>query len=187
MGTNPSNPQPSGMFSGPPAERRFPTTAVTIAGVGVVILLGLLMWMKARGPAVPGPASASAVGTNTLQPLDPKASTIGFTDIAMSESTSLSGGKDMYIDGHVSNHGQAPVTGITVQVVFRNDEAMPPQIETLPVSLIRTHQPYVDTEPISAEPLGPGAEREFRLTFENIGSNWNQQTPEILVIRVQSP
>jgi len=187
MGTNPSNPQPSDMFSGPPAERRFPTTAVTIAGVGVVILLGFLLLMKARGPADAGPTSASAVHTNTLQPLDPKASTIGFTDIAMSESTSLSGGKDMYIDGHVSNHGQTPVTGITVQVIFRNDEAMPPQIETLPVSLIRTHQPYVDTEPISTDPLGPGAEREFRLTFENIASNWNQQTPEIHVIRVLNP
>jgi hypothetical protein len=187
MGTNPSNPQPSGIFSGPPAERRFPTTALTIAGGGAVLLLGLLLIMKAHRPADAGPASASAVRTNTLQPLDPKASTIGFTDIAMSESTSLSGGKDMYIDGHVSNHGQTSVTGITVQVLFRNDEVMPPQIETLPVSLIRTHQPYVDTEPISSDPLGPGAEREFRLTFENIASNWNQQTPEILVIRVQTP
>lgn len=186
MGTNPSNPQPSGIFSGPPAERRFPTTAVWIAGVGVVVLIAGFLLLKMHGGPDKGLASAPAATINTVQPLDPQASSLGISDIVMSESTSLSGGKDTYIDGHITNHGQAPVTGITVQVLFKNDEAMPPQVETLPLSLIRTHVPYVDTEPISADPLAPGAEREFRLIFENIGSNWNQTLPEIHIIRVQT-
>ena len=41
------------------------------------------------------------------------------------------------------------MTGITVQVIFRNDEAMPPQVETLPLTLIRTREPYIDTQPVS--------------------------------------
>ena len=55
----------------------------------------------------------------------------------------------------------------------------------MPVTLIRTHEPYVDTEPMSAEPIKPGQTREFRLIFENIGANWNQQLPQIRVIRVE--
>jgi hypothetical protein len=164
------------MFSEPPVERGFPTTAVAIASVALIILAGVLLLLDRRKPEA----------TNRILPLAAYASSLGFADIVMSESTSLSGGKSTYIDGHVTNHGQSSVTGITVQVLFRNDEAMPPEVETVPVSLIRTHEPYVDTQPVSADPLAPGAEREFRLIFENINSNWNQALPEIHAISVQT-
>jgi len=62
--------------------------------------------------------------------------------------------------------------------------ALPPQIETLPLALIRTHEPYVDTQLVSAAPIAPGDDREFRLIFEDINSNWNQQLPEIHVVHV---
>ncbi len=104
----------------------------------------------------------------------------------MSESESLSGGKSTYIDGFLKNTGAKTVTGATVQVLFANDMALPPQVETLPLALIRTHQPYVDTQPVSAAPIAPGDEREFRLIFENISSNWNQQLPEIHVTQVST-
>jgi hypothetical protein len=71
-------------------------------------------------------------------------------------------------------------------VLFRNEEAMPPQIETLPMALIRTREPYIDTQPIGAAPLRPGDERDFRLIFESIPSNWNNQMPEIRVIEVDT-
>jgi hypothetical protein len=87
------------------------------------------------------------------------------------------------VDGHIKNIGGETVTAVTVQVLFANDEAMPPQIETVPLSLIRTREPYVDTQSVSAAPLKPGDEREFRLIFESIPSNWNTQMPEIRVIR----
>ncbi len=102
----------------------------------------------------------------------------------MSESTSLSGGKSTFVDGHIRNAGTKTVTAATVQVFFRNEEGMPPAIETLPISLVRTREPYVDTQPISAAPLKPGEDREFRLIFETIPANWNVQLPEIHIIRV---
>jgi len=71
-----------------------------------------------------------------------------------------------------------------VQVLFHNEMAMPPQIETVPLALIRTHEPYVDTEPVSAAPLKPGDEQEFRLIFETLPTNWNMQMPEIHIVRV---
>jgi hypothetical protein len=104
----------------------------------------------------------------------------------MSESTSLSGGKSTFIDGQIKNTGNQTVTGITVQVIFRNNEAMPPQIETLPLSLIRTREPYVDTQPVSAAPLKPDDERDFRLIFESLPANWNMQMPEIRIIQVDT-
>ena len=86
----------------------------------------------------------------------------------------------------IKNTGDQTVSGVTVQVLFRNDEAMPPQMETVPLSLIRTREPYVDTQPVSAAPLKPGDEREFRLIFESIPGNWNMQMPEIHVMRVDT-
>ncbi len=104
----------------------------------------------------------------------------------MSESTLLSGGKSTFLDGRVRNTGPRTVTGATLQVLFGNDEALPPQVETVPLTLIRTHNPYVDTQPLASSPLQPGGEREFRLIFENIGSNWNQTLPEIHIVRVST-
>ena len=165
--------QPSGMFSEPPRERSFPTTAVAIAAVAVVILVSVLVMLDHRRSAAPAP--------NTVQPLAAYASSLVVSNIQMSESTSISGGKSTYIDGHIANHGSLTVTGITVQVLFANDTGMPPQIETVPLLLIRTREPYVDTEPVSAAPLASGAEADFRLIFEGINENWNQQTPVIHV------
>ncbi len=71
----------------------------------------------------------------------------------MSESENISGGKYTYIDGHIKNIGAQTVTGVTVQVLFANDVALPPQVETQPLALIRTHDPYIDTQMVSASPL----------------------------------
>ncbi|MDQ2925394.1 MAG: DUF2393 domain-containing protein [Acidobacteriota bacterium] len=171
MSATPSNPQPSGMFNEPAAERHFPGQASVIAVVAIAILVALAVMLGHRRPDPPSMVYAPH---------------LVLSGIEMSESTSLSGGKSTYIDGHIANRGPAKVIGIIVQVLFKNDEAMPPQVETVPLALIRTRVPYVDTVQVSAAPLGPGGEREFRLTFENIGSNWNQQVPEIRITGVQT-
>ena len=148
----------------------FPKAAVIIAAAAIALLVTLLLFATRAHQAAPA---------GTLLPLDPYAPNLQFTDVAMSESTSLSGGKSTFIDGHLRNTGPRTVTAITVQVPFRNDLNLAPQVETLPLTLIRTHQPYTDTQPVSAAPLAPGEDREFRLTFENINQNWNVQLPEI--------
>lgn len=114
------------------------------------------------------------------------AGNLQISELKMSESESLAGGKSTFVDGRVRNAGSETVTGVTVQVVFRNDEGLPPAVETVPLTLIRTREPYVDTQPVGAAPLKPGDEREFRLIFESIPSNWNHQMPEIRIIQVES-
>ena len=121
-----------------------------------------------------------------IQPLAAYAANLPLSQLAMSESTSLSGGKSTFVDGRVQNTGSQTVTGITVQVLFRNEEGMPPQVETLPMSLIRTREPYVDTQAVGAAPLKPGDEQEFRLIFEAIPGNWNMQMPEVHIVRVDT-
>jgi hypothetical protein len=162
--------------SKPPEGGGVPVMAWGVAGLAVLVVVVVLVVMGRHKAAAP----------TTLQPLAAYAANLPLSQLAMSESTSLSGGKSTFIDGHIRNAGNQTVSGITVQVIFRNDEAMPPQIETLPLSLIRTREPYIDTQPVSAAPLKPGDERDFRLIFESIPPNWNTQMPEIRLIKVDT-
>ena len=78
----------------------------------------------------------------------------------------LAGGKVTYIDGHITNCGNKTVTGISVQVLFRNAANEVAQNETQAMKWIRTRDPYIDLEPVSAAPLKPGEGRDFRLIFD---------------------
>jgi hypothetical protein len=102
----------------------------------------------------------------------------------MSESANYAGGKLTYLDGVVSNQGGGTVTAITVQVLFRNVAGEVAQNETLPLKLIRVREPYVDLQPVSAAPLKPGDEREFRLIFDAVSADWNGAYPQLRVLRV---
>jgi Protein of unknown function (DUF2393) len=166
------------LFAARPPERT-PVSPLPwiVAGAVVLIVIAGLLILGHRKPASP---------LNVQLPPDPYASSLTIGGIEMSESTSLSGGKSTYIDGHIHNNGPRTVTAVIVQAIFANDEALPPQIETLPLTLIRTHQPYVDTQPISDAPIAPGDDREFRLIFETIGSNWNTQPPQLRAVHVTS-
>jgi hypothetical protein len=164
------------LFAGKTPERdELPVNAWAIAGLVVLVIVTAFVVFGRHKAGVP---------PNTVLPLDTYAEHLPLSQLAMSESTSLSGGKSTFVDGHIGNTGSSTVTGVTVQVLFRNDEAMPPQIETLPLTLIRTHEPYVDTEPVSVAPLKPGADQEFRLIFETLPGNWNTQMPEIHIVHV---
>jgi Protein of unknown function (DUF2393) len=169
--------QPAMFTNKPPEGGGTPIAVWGVAGLAVLaVVIGLLFATRHK----------PQLTTNTIQPLAGYAANLSLTQLAMSESTSLSGGKSTFIDGHIQNTGGETVSGITVQVIFRNDEAMPPQVETLPLSLIRTREPYIDTQSVGASPLKPGDERDFRLIFETIPMNWNTQMPEVHVIRVET-
>jgi hypothetical protein len=175
-----SDPQTPGattpLFTPPAPEQGSSPKIPILIAAGVVLLLVIVVVMTGRGHHAPA--------AGTILPLAPDAASLRLSDLAMSESTSLSGGKSTFIDGHIRNNGSKTVTGVTVQVLFRNDVGLAPQVETLPLLLIRTHEPYIDTEPVSAAPLAPGDEREFRLIFEDINSNWNINLPEVHITGV---
>lgn len=167
-----SEPGPSDpLFQEPRVEKSFPTGAVAIAAVVVVIaLVALLVIGRSRS----GPQGSSAYATN-----------LQITNLQMSQSESLSGGKSTYLDGHIANHGNLTVTGVTLQAGFGADGGQP-QTLTAPVAIIRSRQPYVDTEPLTAAPLAPGAEADFRLIFEGVSDSWDQKTPTLQITQVST-
>jgi hypothetical protein len=150
------------------------------AGMVVLLVLGLVIAFGGRRTA---PAVAAGPG---LAPPDPYASKLDIGGVQMSEASNFAGGKVTYVDGKILNNGSQTLSGVTVQVAFRNDLKEIAQKETMPLSLIRTREPYVDTQPVSASPLKPGERREFRLIFDSVAPDWNGQYPEIRVVHVDA-
>jgi hypothetical protein len=149
-----------------------------IAGIVVLVILGIFL---ARGHHAP-PANPGGAG---LAPPDPYSVNLVFSNIKMSEASSVGGAKVTYLDVLMANNGGRTLTCLTVQVAFRDYTNLIVQKETMPLNLIRTHQPYIDTEPVSAAPIKPGETREFRLIFDHVAEGWNQNYPEIRVIEVK--
>lgn len=167
----PREPHGEPVFREQPREKSFPTAAVSIAAVVVVILVVALIVMGRHGK---GPAGGAGY-----------ASSLELTNVQPSQSESLSGGRSTYVDGRIVNRGNETVTGVTVQASFGSDGGQP-QVLTAPVSLIRTRQPYIDTQPLSAAPLAPGGQADFRLIFEGVSDSWNQKAPTLQITQVST-
>jgi hypothetical protein len=119
-------------------------------------------------------------------PLDPYAAHLAITNVNMSEATNTVGGKLTYIEGHMANQGSATVTGVSMQVVFKNYAGKVAQNQTIPVSVIGMREPYVDIVPLSKSPLAPGGEHDFRLIFDSVSPDWAGALPELRVVGVQT-
>jgi len=145
----------------------------TVAVLAVLAAIGVLATRR----------SAPTVNPHVLAEADPYAASLPISGIEMSEAANGAGEKATYIDGKISNNGTQTVSGITVQVVFQIEGGQT-QVETLPLALIRTREPYVDLQPVTSAPIQPGVNREFRLIFEKVPEGWNVQAPEIRVVRV---
>lgn len=127
-----------------------------------------------------------ATVTPLSTPLDAYASNLALTHLAMSESGNLAGGKVTYLDGQIANSGPRIVTGVTVQVLFRSYAHEVAQNETQRLKLIRMREPYIDVEPLSAAPLKPGDQHDFRLIFDTVSPGWDGAYPEIRILRVET-
>lgn len=149
---------------------------VSGAIVIVALLLLILLGRHSHTGLPPGGTGMAAAA--------PYAAQLPISDLQMSGASSFSGAAVTYIDGKIANTGNQTIHGITVEVGFRNDLGQLSRTVT-PLSFIRTRQPYVDTEPVSAAPLKPGDTQAFRLIFDSVPPDWNQQLPEIRIISTQ--
>lgn len=160
-----------------PQERNW-LPMVIAAGV-VIVVAAVLVFAFGRGK--PG-TTVTPISTAP----DPYAASLPVTNLAMSESGNLSGGKVTYLDGHIQNKGGRTVTGITVQVLFRDGAREVAQNVTQPMKFIRMRDPYIDVEPVSAAPLAPGAVEDFRLIFDTVTPDWDGAYPELRIVRVDT-
>jgi Protein of unknown function (DUF2393) len=150
--------------------------AIAAAAVVVIAAVVILSMEHGAGRATVAPVNA---------PDDPYAANLPISNLEMSESSNLAGSKVTYVDGHIANNGNRTVTGISVQVLFRNPAQEVAQNETHSLSIIRTRDPYVDIEPVSASPLKPGDARDFRLIFDRVVPDWDGAYPQLRILRVQ--
>jgi Protein of unknown function (DUF2393) len=160
-----------------PRERNWLPMAIAAAAVLAVAAIVVFMMERGKGAATVTPISAA---------LDPYAASLPITNLVMSESSNLAGGKVTYVDGHITNTGNKTVSGVQAQVLFRNAANEVAQNETQPLKLIRTRDPYVDLEPVSTAPLRPGNGQDFRLIFDAVTPDWNGVYPEIRIVRVDA-
>jgi hypothetical protein len=160
-----------------PPERNWLPVAIAAAVVVVVAAVVFLALGRGKPATTVTPISAAP---------DTYAASLPITGLAMSESSNLAGGKVTYLDGHIANTGTRTVTGITAQVLFRTFAHEVAQNETQPMKLIRTREPYVDLEPVSAAPLTPGASADFRLIFDAVNPDWDGAYPEIRIVHVDA-
>jgi hypothetical protein len=158
-------------------ERNWLSIGIAVAVV-LVLVGGFLVLGKHSNPG----ATVSAINA----PLDPYAGSLQLSKMAMSESGNLAGGKVTYLDGVVTNQGDRTITAVTVQVLFHNYTHEVAQNETMALNLIRSREPYIDTEPVSAAPIGPGGQADFRLIFDKVSSDWDGVYPEVRVLKVES-
>lgn len=164
----------------PPAEtreRNWLPLAVAAAVVVVIAAVAVLVLQHGKSAAKATPISAAP---------DPYAVNLPLTNLAMSESGNLAGGKLTYVDGHIANKGARVVSGVTVQVLFRNFAHEIVQNDTQSLKIIRMREPYIDVQPVSASPLQPGAQQDFRLIFDAVSSEWDGAYPELRIVRVET-
>lgn len=151
---------------------------VVAATIVLAVLVGLIL-IFGRGK------SGQAV-TPVSAPIDPYAKNLTIAGVQMSESAIMTGGTVTYLDGQITNNGSQTVTGIDVQVLFRDPAHEVAWNETQPLRIIRTRDPYIDVEPLAAAPLKPGGEQDFRLIFDTVPQDWDGALPEIRIIHVDS-
>lgn len=167
MPTGQSEPlfQPS---NGPEPDRAWIPKAIGLAIVTLAVALGIFIWREVRGPEPQGPPSY--------------ASQLTISDLKLSQEQNFLGATVTYLEGKIANRGDKTVTAVTVGVTFRNSLDEIVQKESLPVRVLDRSGPYPDTFDLRARPLAAGQQREFRLIFEHLSSDWNQQAPEIAVV-----
>jgi hypothetical protein len=163
--------------SAEPQERNWLPLALAAAVVLIAAAVVVLVLQHGKGAAQVTPLSALP---------DPYAASLPISRLAMSESANLAGGKVTYLDGHIVNQGSRTVTGVTVQVLFRDFAHEVTQNETQSLKVIRMREPYIDIEPLSAAPLKPGGAQDFRLIFDTVSPDWDGAYPEVRVIHVET-
>ena len=160
-------------FLPPEPESSFSGRSWALAALVVLVLLAVAAIATLR---------RTPSNTGAIREADAYAGNLPIEGVTLSEAINGTGGKATYVDGTVRNTGAKTLTGAVVQVTFNTQDGSAPHREMLPLALVRTRIPYVDLQPVSAEPIRPGDRRDFRLIFESVPASWDVRPPAIQVV-----
>jgi len=158
-------------------RRRWNWIPMAAAAALVIAVVVAAFWMDGHKKQAESTSSVSAGP-------DPYAASLPITNLTMSESSNLAGGKVTYIDGHIANVGNRIVTGVLVEVTFRDYANKVAQSQRMPLTVIRMREPYIDTGEIAATPMKPGAQQDFRLNIDMVSPDWAGALPEVTIAHV---
>ncbi len=159
-----------------PKERNW----VVIGLVAAVVIVALALFLLPRSTGNNAPV------TPVSAPLDPYAAALTISRLQLSTAENPLGAQQLYIDGRITNAGNKTVTAATVQILFRNFNREVAQNDTQPLRLIRTRDPYIDVQPISAAPIKPGASADFHLIFDSVTQEWDGAFPDIRLVHIET-
>jgi hypothetical protein len=112
------------------------------------------------------------------------AAQLALADLKLSQAQNFIGSNVTYLDGTVTNNGDKTVNAATVEVIFQNSLNEVVQDETQPLRILDRGGAYPQAVDLAIKPVAPHQSREFRLTFEHISADWNQQLPTEKVVDV---
>lgn len=162
-----------GLIQPSPIETERDTSKLTIViAIAVVVAIAAIVALVLR----------EAPRANSGPP--PYAANLKFSDLKMSQAQNFVGATVTYIDGTITNAGAETVTHATVQVKFKDFYNQVAQIENVPMKVLQSGGPYLDTTDLAAAPLAAGQSRPFRLIFEHVSEQWNQAYPELTITDV---
>ena len=157
----------------PEQESETPWVAIGV-GLFIVVTILVALVLANRNPNQKPPVIPPAYADN-----------LKISDLKLSTVENFVGSSVTYIEGKVTNAGPKVVSGITVEIVFRNSLGEMVQKETMPLQSLVERGPYMDVQSFAAAPLHPNEVRPFRLTFEHISADWNHGYPEVRVVGVK--
>ncbi len=167
-----SNPQPE------PSKGPFLGLGI---GFALILIVVVALIISSRTSPTRGVIAPKIMQSGTA---DAYAAKLQLSDVALSAADNFAGGTSYYIEGQVTNAGDKIANGATVEITFKNALGQVVQRETQTLMVMLARQPAIDVGALNAAPLKPGQAREFRLTFERISADWNQQKPEIRIVTV---
>ena len=122
--------------------------------------------------------------SSTPSQVDPYIAKLQINNLHMATAENFAGGSVTYILGSIANTGDKKVTGLRVEVLFKNSLGEIAQKETLPLMALLPNTPYVDYGTLDRAPLVAGRSRDFRLTLEHVSTDWDGQIPAVRVVSV---
>jgi uncharacterized protein DUF2393 len=161
--------EPSPLTTQPEESRLRP---ILVGAALVAVMIAILLFLsrgRYTGPAAPHPYAAN----------------LQLSNLKMSTSENFVGSSVTYIDGTVTNTGNQTVTHAVVHVAFKNSMDQVAQADNVPLLVLQTTGPYPDTVDLNASPLAPQQAKQFRLTFEHVTADWNQNYPSLQVTDVK--